>query len=275
MRFAARWADARGRVDARLAALLAAEDPALAAVLAPALAGGKRLRPAVLLLVHEAHGGAARERAERWAAGVELVHTATLVHDDLIDGDLARRGRPSAHARLRGELAALAARPDARTSADGLAALAGDAALAWGLAMLDDAEAGRRARRALCDAWLGAWHEALPATSPGDEAVARGKTAALFRLACELGALAAGAKPAAVEAAGAYGERLGLAYQWADDAADSGPREALEARAAAEADAAARAAEAFPQGTARDALREAPRALLAAVLPLRAGGASR
>lgn len=271
MSFHARWEDARRRVDAELAVLLQEQEPTLRAALAPALEGGKRFRPALLLLVHEAFGGKDPERAVRWAAAIELVHTAALVHDDLVDGDDERRGKPAVHAELRHALRERAARPDARTSAEGLAALAGDAALVEAVALLDGPEAHRALRDALRDVWRGAWHEALPAAGPGDVSIARLKTASLFRLAAELGAIAAGAGPEGVRTAQEYALHLGLAYQWADDAVDqpAGARTpgALRALAAHEASEARKAAQGFPRGPARDALLDAPGALLAAVLP--------
>jgi geranylgeranyl diphosphate synthase type I len=248
-------------VDARLEELLAREPAPLRGVLGPALAGGKRLRPAVLLLVHDALGPGEAGLAEDFAAGLELVHTATLIHDDLLDGDEARRGQPATHARLRAA---------AGSRAQGLATLAGDAALAWGAALLREPEAALRLHRALQATWLGAWHEALPG-SLAHEDVARLKTAALFRLAGELGALAARAGQEQEEAAGAFGEHLGLAYQMADDLADA-PQGApdpdtLRRHALAEAERARAAARTLPAGPARDALVDAPGALLAALVP--------
>lgn len=248
--------------------MLQEAEPPLREALGPALAGGKRLRPALTLLVHDACGGLATERALRYAVAVELTHCATLIHDDLVDGDDVRRGRPALHARLRDELRAKAARPDARTSPQGLAALAADAAFAWGFSLLDPPGA-ERICRALRATWLGAWHEALPATGPGHERVAELKTGSLFRAACELGALAAGAQ-GHLEAAGDYGARVGLAYQMADDALDgppgAPPRDVLLVRARGEAALAAKLAGGFPRAGPREALEDAPRALLAAML---------
>jgi geranylgeranyl pyrophosphate synthase len=268
--FHAAWEEARRRVDARVEALLVEEPAALREALGPALHGGKRLRPAILLLVHDALGGAERERAERWALGIELVHAATLIHDDLVDGDAWRRGAPAVHAALARSLADRAAEPGARTTAGGLACLAGDAALAHGVGLLDDPAAQRLLAQALRAVWLGAWQEALPTGGASAERVAEGKTASLFRLAAALGAMAARGTAEQCEAAGRYGHHLGMAYQWADDALDlPRPGESpalLRERAAHEAAHARRVAHAFPPGAAGAALRDAPGEIVAAVL---------
>lgn len=240
MTFAAHLGRMRHRVDARLAGLLEGEPAEAREVLGAALDGGKRLRPALLLLVHEAQGGPRADLAERWAAGLELIHAATLIHDDILDGDRERRGRPAVHARYGARLALLA----------------GDAAVAWGLAQFEETAAAERVRVALREAWLGAWREARGGRP---EEVAPAKTASLFRLACELGAMAASVDPAPMAA---YGDRLGLAYQAADDATDGlGTIHARRAAAlAAEAEALAAG---FPRNPAGDALRAAPRAVVA------------
>lgn len=80
--------------------------------------GGKRIRPQLLLLAHEALGGTAHDDALTAAAAFELLHTALLLHDDVLDGDLVRRGRPN----LPGAFVADAL-------GDGIAA---DAATGWG-----------------------------------------------------------------------------------------------------------------------------------------------
>jgi geranylgeranyl pyrophosphate synthase len=250
------WQEARARVDARLAALLADEPVPLRDALAPALEGGKRLRPAVLLWVHDALGGPEPALADRWAAAVELIHCATLMHDDLVDGDTTRRGRPATHARL----------------GAGLAALAGDAAVVSGLALVAQPKAAQLVGAALRDVWLGAWAEAR---GEGDYVeVATLKTGRLVALAAELGALAAHAPEAERARAAAYGTRLGLAYQLADDALDAPlgapPPALLRASAAAEAARARHLASGFPSTDARRWLEGFPEALLAATLTMEA-----
>lgn len=276
MSFSAYWEQCRERLDARVTGLLEREEPALREALGPALEGGKRFRPTLVLLVHDALEGHHAEVAEDHALALELIHTATLIHDDLVDDDAARRGRPAMHVRLGAALAGRAA--GARTGAGGLAVLAGDAALAWGVAHLGSDAAVKLTARALRDVWLGVWEEALPGQD-GYERVARRKTASLFRLACELGALAARASPGHADRAARYGEALGLAYQFADDAVDrpagAPPRSALEPRARAMAAEARALAQGFPQAPCRALLGEAPRALLEAVLAAPPGGWAR
>ncbi|MCA1813669.1 MAG: polyprenyl synthetase family protein [Halobacteriales archaeon] len=250
-----RWDAAQAEADAALAGVLAEQPVEVRDVLGPATRGGKRLRPCVLLLVHDAHGGGARAVALRHAVAVELVHTATLIHDDIVDDDWTRRGRPATRGVLRDALRgrAGARRPDA------LAALAGDACLALAMGLVQEPEASARVAAALLAAWRGAWREALG--EQGGE-VARGKTAVLFRLAAELGACGAGADPAA---AGDFGETLGLAYQAADDAADAGGDAAHAVRLAERA---RDLAQGLPAGAARDALAAAPLRIVRAALPL-------
>lgn len=253
MSLEAAWADARVRIDDGLAGLLAEEPAPLRDALEPALVGGKRLRPVIVLWVHAALGGAGPARALQHALGLELLHTATLVHDDLIDGDAERRGRPALHARF----------------GPPLAALAGDAAVAWGLSLLDEPWAAQRARETLREVWLGAWLEARGGGEHAD--VAALKTASLFRLAAELGAHAAGAE---TSAAARYGHHVGLAYQLADDLADAPaaapPKALLRASAATHAALAREAARGLGGGPARSWLEALPGALVdAPAMPVR------
>jgi geranylgeranyl pyrophosphate synthase len=187
-------------------------------------AGGKRLRPLLVLLAAESAGGAPRtisgeECLVRAAVAVELVHSATLVHDDLIDGARLRRGRPT--------VAAVAGRD--------LAVATGD--LLFSLAFAQLARNGsNRQLRALSDASSAlAAGELLQRADAyaGQVPVARYlrrcelKTAALFEAACRLGALAAvdGSDWLADEL-GAFARRIGLAFQMLDDVLDvSGPVE--------------------------------------------------
>src|SRR5512145_320786 len=174
--------------------------------------GGKRLRPGFALAGCEAAGGPA-ERALPAAAAVELVHTYSLVHDDLpcMDDDDLRRGRPTVHVAY-----------DEAT-----AVLVGDALLTLAFEVLADAPAataarlcGILARAAGCTGMVGG--QVLDLSLPQDAALAAlddmhaRKTAALFAAAAEMGAAAAGAPAPAAEAARAYGRALGLCFQATD-----------------------------------------------------------
>jgi geranylgeranyl diphosphate synthase type II len=176
--------------------------------------GGGRLRPQLCLLVALACGDARPGAADAAAASIELLHGASLVHDDLPcfdDADM-RRGRPSVH-RAFGEATAL---------------LVGDAFIVHAFDVLARAVAG--APHALADllptlaAAAGttrgilagqAW-ESEPSV-PLDE-YHRAKTASLFGAAAAMGAITAGASPLAWSR---FGEALGRAYQAADDLADA------------------------------------------------------
>jgi geranylgeranyl pyrophosphate synthase len=187
-------------------------------------AGGKRLRPLLVLLAAEAGGGPpagaeGEERLVRASVAVELVHSATLVHDDLIDGARLRRGHPT--------VAAVAGRQVAVATGD----LLFSRAFAE-LARNDDAEQLRalsQASSALAEGELLQREDAYAA----HVAVARYlkrcelKTAALFEAACRLGALTARERSADLaDALGAFARRIGLAFQMLDDILDvSGPVE--------------------------------------------------
>jgi geranylgeranyl pyrophosphate synthase len=187
-------------------------------------AGGKRLRPLLVVLAAEAAGGPevgedGEQRLVRAAVAVELVHSATLVHDDLIDGAQLRRGRPT--------VAAEAGRGAAIATGD----LLFSRAFAE-LALNEDPEQLRAlsdASSALATGEL-LQHEDLYAPGITVERYlerCRLKTAALFEAACRLGALVAVEGSAALASAlGGFASRIGLAFQLLDDVLDvSGPVE--------------------------------------------------
>jgi geranylgeranyl pyrophosphate synthase len=204
------------RVEGRLAELVGGHGDVLALHAGETIAaGGKRLRP---LLVFLAAGdpGADGEGLVRAATAVELVHSATLVHDDVLDAAALRRGRPTVVAAAGREMATatgdlLFARAFAELTANGSAEQvrvlsAAGSALARG-------ELLQRA-----DAW--------DATVAVDRYLLRCelKTARLFQAACELGALEAAAGTELTPALGEFGRRVGLAFQLLDDVLDvSGP----------------------------------------------------
>ncbi|SDD70929.1 heptaprenyl diphosphate synthase [Sanguibacter gelidistatuariae] len=173
-------------------------------------AGGKRLRPMLTLLTAEL-GEASRPEVIDAAVVVELTHLATLYHDDVMDSAPLRRGAPSAHevwgnsvAILTGDL--LFARAS-RTVA-GL----GPEAVRW------QAETFER----LC---LGQLHETVGPTPQDDPIqhyiqVLSDKTASLIATSARFGAKFAGCRPEVVETVANYGEKLGVAFQLADDVID-------------------------------------------------------
>lgn len=185
------------------------------------LAGGKRLRPALVLETARACGTSAdADRAAlAAAAAIELIHTFSLVHDDLpaMDDDDLRRGRPTNHV----------------VFGEAMAVLAGDAMVTMAFELLaSDAPPPVAARlvvelaRAAGPAGmiggqvLDIEGEAQSLSLEQLQRVHRMKTGALLRAACRLGAVAAGADDATVESLGEFGRHLGLAFQIVDDVLD-------------------------------------------------------
>lgn len=187
-------------------------------------AGGKRLRPLLVVLAAQSAGGPpdgheGEERLVRAAVAVELVHSATLVHDDLIDGAQLRRGHPT--------VASVAGREVAVATGDLLFSLA-FAELARNesasqLRALSDASSALAAGELLQREDAYASHVAVERYLRRCEL----KTAALFEAACRLGALtAADGSDELADALGAFARRIGLAFQMLDDVLDvSGPVE--------------------------------------------------
>ena len=101
-------AELQARLDADLGAMWRDMAPgvdtdALRAALVDAVGGGKRVRPRLLADVHDGLGGRRREAVLGMATAIELLHTAFVIHDDLIDNDDLRRGRPSVPGRFRAD----------------------------------------------------------------------------------------------------------------------------------------------------------------------------
>ncbi len=183
------------------------------------LAGGKRLRPALTQAFCELCGGNAEE-ALPFGAAIEMVHTYSLIHDDLpcMDNDDLRRGKPTNH-RVYGEATAV---------------LAGDALLTAAFSQL--AKAKLPAERiveavrvlSLCAGELGMVGgqvldmdaEARECTEQEVYDIQSRKTGALISAACQLGVIAAGGSEKQQAAASAYAESLGLAFQIEDDILD-------------------------------------------------------
>ena len=179
-------------------------------------AGGKRLRPILCITSCEACGGTA-EQAMRAACALELLHTYTLIHDDLpaMDDDTLRRGRPTCHIAF-----------DEAT-----AILAGDALLTLAFEVLTDIPnigsslALELARAAGSRGVIGGQMEDIDAEGKTPdvslvEYIHRNKTAALIRAACVMGGICAGADIQTLEKLARYGQNAGLAFQLADDLLD-------------------------------------------------------
>ncbi|MGH3132589.1 MAG: polyprenyl synthetase family protein [Gaiellaceae bacterium] len=201
--------DLRDAVEAYLGTLpLTAELGGLQEVLRYALeSGGKRIRPVLCLAVAEASGGRIQDALPA-AAAIELVHTFSLVHDDLpaLDDDAERRGRPSTHV-VHGE---------------GVALLAGDALLAEAFRLALTYDDGAVARE-LVDATLGmiaGQHRDITGDDADLAEVERLKTGRLFSAAVGLGLRAAGVPDAEQAAWRTFGGEVGLFFQVVDDILD-------------------------------------------------------
>jgi geranylgeranyl pyrophosphate synthase len=221
--------EARALVDDRLeawAVRMATEVPGrLGEALAYALRSpGKRVRPALLLNAARAVGGDARAVLDV-ATAVEIVHTYSLVHDDLpcMDDDAMRRGRPTTHCAFDVATATRVGFLLVPVAAEALAEAA--ESLALGSAARRDLaialfEAGG-IRGMVGGQWLDLEAEHRQLDLAGLMAVHRGKTGALIRSAVVLGGIAAGGSVGQVEALRRYGEEIGLAFQVADDVLDA------------------------------------------------------
>ena len=176
-------------------------------------AGGKRLRPLLVLMVA---GDALPERAVRAAAATELLHMATLVHDDIIDGAPVRRGRPTVvaragRARALGVGDLLLSRAFAELAADG-----GEAEVAELSSASVALALGELAQR----------RDAYDTSISEERYLERCslKTARLFEAACRVGRLASGER--GTEELAGFGRQIGLAFQLLDDVLDvTGPPE--------------------------------------------------
>lgn len=198
--------------------------------------GGKRLRPILVIAAFEACGG----RRSKWllpvAGALELIHTYSLIHDDLpaMDNDDLRRGRPTHH----------------KVFGEAMAILAGDALLTLAFQLMTPARPGRQptirpinvrllqiiheiSRASGCAGMVGGQAADILSTGqPADastlEYIHRHKTAALIRASVRSGAILAGASPRQLRAMTCYGESIGLAFQIMDDILDvEGNREEM------------------------------------------------
>ena len=175
-------------------------------------AGGKRIRPALVLAFCELFGGNP-EQALPLAAAIEMVHCYSLIHDDLpcMDNDDFRRGRPSCHKQF----------------GEAIAVLAGDALLTEAFVCAADSEAVKLLSHAagihgmIAGQQLDLAYENEQITRSQLEDMNRKKTGALLTASCLLGCLAANANESQTEAAQSYSGPLGLLFQLTDDLLDA------------------------------------------------------
>ena len=174
-------------------------------------AGGKRMRPALLLMIANALGYKG-EQHHLLAAVVEFIHTSTLLHDDVVDESDLRRGRSTANA-VFGNAASV---------------LVGDYLYSRSFEMMVEADSMRIMQVLSQATTIIAEGEVLQLLNVHDPAVSidrymqvvRYKTAKLFEAACQVGAIIAGVSAAQEEAAAAYGRHVGTAFQLVDDVLD-------------------------------------------------------
>jgi octaprenyl-diphosphate synthase len=178
---------------------------------------GKRIRPALVFLSGWSEAGGVADELIKAAAVVELVHLATLVHDDIMDGADVRRGRKTA----------------VREFGPTPAVLLGDALFAHALHLATQfpttevcAAVSESTRRVCAGEIVQTLRRRSTDVTEGDyRRIIDLKTAELFRVSCFLGARLSGAEKAFVEAADSFGRHLGVAYQIYDDLADFFGRE--------------------------------------------------
>ncbi len=176
-------------------------------------AGGKRIRPAFVILSGKVvNPDADMDRLRKLGACMEIIHMATLVHDDVIDSAGTRRGKPTAAAAF-GNTTAI---------------MSGDVFLAKAMSLLaadGDVEVFRTVADAVCEIAEG---EVIELEARGDFdldeehhlEILQMKTASFIRCCCELGAIVAGATKAQRESLARFGQHTGMAFQIADDLLD-------------------------------------------------------
>jgi geranylgeranyl diphosphate synthase type II len=213
------------RVDAALERWLPAEsvDPPTIhkAMRYSVFAGGKRMRPLLAIAAAEAVSDAP-DGIESAACALELIHTYSLIHDDLpaLDNDDLRRGRPTCH----------------KVFGDAMAILAGDALLTIAFEVLSNLDCVRAEQKialvrelATASGTVGGMiggqvndieGEGKFATAALLESIHRAKTGALLRASVRMGAIYAGADDAQLDALTRFGEHVGLAFQIVDDVLD-------------------------------------------------------
>ena len=187
-------------------------DPGISGYVSYALdSNGKRIRPALVLLAAQASGKSTPQHVDL-AVVVELIHLATLVHDDIMDGASKRRGKPTAYAKWGAELSVLL----------------GDCLFCHALKLssnFSDQAIGRKIADAANEVCSGEILQTqrrfdLKLSIPEYLKIISMKTGALFRVSTELAAMLNGCRPDEILGLRNYGESLGIAYQIYDDCLD-------------------------------------------------------
>jgi len=217
----------------RRAAAIDAHHALLWEALCAAAEGGKRFRPALVVATHDALGGGASDAAAEVGAAVELLHTAFVIHDDVIDDDHVRRGRPNVSGTFRALAGIDGADPEVAAGYGLTAAiLAGDLALAAAVRTVALSGAPASVVERLLDLFDTALHrtssgeladvrhslDLAPATLAQSLEMEAQKTSAYsFALPLQAGAVLAGADEETITRLGEAGRAMGIAFQLADD----------------------------------------------------------
>ncbi|HEY1265639.1 MAG TPA: polyprenyl synthetase family protein [Candidatus Binatia bacterium] len=175
------------------------------------LGGGKRLRPIIALLAFKAFGGKKLEDVVDIATALELIHTATLLHDDIIDGAETRRGKESAYKKF-GLKSTLVAGDFLFIKAFEFAGKFDDTVVQWtadACTRLTEGEILQEIFNRNTDVTIDDYLE-----------IVKRKTACLFQTGAKIGTYQAGARAALVEDMDSYGLNLGIAFQMIDDVLD-------------------------------------------------------
>ncbi len=179
-------------------------------------AGGKRIRPALLMATYEACGGTFGDRAALQAAvALEMFHTFSLIHDDLpcMDDDDFRRGRPTAHKAFNEALAVL--------GGDALCIIAFEVLANTGnLSLVAEISKALGTNGMLGGQVIDIESEGKNVDRATVEYIHRAKTAALIRSSVRMGAILANASTGALEKLSSFGNHIGLAFQVVDDILD-------------------------------------------------------
>jgi geranylgeranyl pyrophosphate synthase len=205
-------ADDLQRVDAKMQATGEVFAPLSGAINLLLDSGGKRLRPALALLIGRLYPAAQRQHVVSLAAAVEMLHSATLVHDDVIDGSLLRRGNPTLNA----------------SWSQGATILAGDFVFARAAYFAAETDSIRvmkifsQTLMTIVEGELRQLYAIRKWSQPKDAYYQRifGKTAALFAAATEAAAVLGSAPQEEITLLREYGYNVGMAFQIMDDILD-------------------------------------------------------
>ncbi|RMF22348.1 MAG: polyprenyl synthetase family protein [Deltaproteobacteria bacterium] len=205
-------ADELGRVEQRIAAVIGSREPRLTEISDYLInAGGKRIRPAVSLLAFRACGGEDPTDVIDLAVSLELIHTATLLHDDIIDSNDTRRGRDAAPIRF-GVADSLVAGDFLFSRAFEVCGRFEPKIVAWAADACVQLTEG--------EIMQGRFRRNLAVTAGDYYEIVRRKTASLFSACARIASYLAGVSADTVEALAAAGLEVGIAFQMIDDVLD-------------------------------------------------------